>query len=143
MGFSAIHYAARGGRCAVIALLAARGADINAEDDCLSTPLHIATTGGHDAAVAVLLEIGAKTNKTNDSGYTPLHCAVMAGETRIARRLLACGAAPDARDLRGRTALQLAEDLADEGKDRSAVIRALHGGAAAPDSDSTQVPPLR
>ena len=139
LGFSAMHYAARAGRCAVLALLAARGADINAEDDCFSTPLHIAASGCHDAAVAVLLEIGAKTNKTNDCGYTPLHCAASAGASGVAERLLAAGAAPDARDLRGRTAARIAEELADEGMDRRNVLRALTGSAGSAAGPSAQV----
>ena len=56
-----LHLAAHNGHAAVVALLLARGADVDAEDVGSWTPLHRASEHGHSNVVSQLLECGAYT----------------------------------------------------------------------------------
>eukprot|EP00961_Rhodomonas_salina_P163764 2205757-Rhodomonas_salina.1 len=85
---SAMHTAAKHGRCAAIALLVAKGADINLQDDSDQTPLHVAAQEGHLAAMFVLLELGAATDAVDGRGFTPMHSAAKEGRQEAMRVLL-------------------------------------------------------
>ena len=54
----------------MIQLLAARGAEINCQDEDQETPLHWAADYGHAAAVKLLLTLGADTTIKNREGET-------------------------------------------------------------------------
>jgi hypothetical protein len=95
-------------RVAVLELLIARGANVNARDDRGRTPLHV---NAHDPkAAAVLLAHHADVNGRDGSGSTPLHyLATSRSDTSEAMRvLLDHGAEVDARDHSGYTPLLLA-----------------------------------
>ncbi|MGQ0503049.1 MAG: ankyrin repeat domain-containing protein [Panacagrimonas sp.] len=79
-----------------IELLAARGANVNAQNTRGVTALYLAAAGGHEASVAQLLALGADPNLATHTGTTPAKVAQIKGLSRIAdvlnavsRRLLA------------------------------------------------------
>src|SRR5687767_9227593 len=76
---AAIHEAASNGHAAVIRLLAAAGADVNANASTIEysagrsfTALHLAAIAGHADALRALLEAGANPNRKGE-GQMPLH----------------------------------------------------------------------
>jgi ankyrin repeat protein len=72
------------------------GADVNAFDDALGSPLSASATRGHLEAVRLLIEKGADVNVANKYGGTPLQDAVGSGKVDIVRLLLSKGADPNA-----------------------------------------------
>uniref|UniRef100_UPI003D81C575 Designed ankyrin repeat proteins,Ferritin heavy chain, N-terminally processed n=1 Tax=Homo sapiens TaxID=9606 RepID=UPI003D81C575 len=100
--------AARAGQDDEVAVLMARGAEVNAADDVGVTPLHLAAQRGHLAIVSVLLAFGASVNAADLWGQTPLHLAATAGHLEIVEVLLRSGASVNARDNIGHTPLHLA-----------------------------------
>ena len=67
-----MHHAAANGRCEVIELLLAKGADIEIQDRVGSTPLHIAAACGETRVVEQLLQNGANRNARTKLGrYAP------------------------------------------------------------------------
>jgi hypothetical protein len=68
---TALHQAARADYASAIALLAARGADINAKSTDGKTPLAVAKDGGHQEAAAALVAAGARTGKGKKRGRVP------------------------------------------------------------------------
>jgi cytochrome c len=115
----------------VVALLVARGADVNVANPLLGTPLHVAAATGNEATVLLLLERGASVTVARGAdGYTPLHAAAEPGRARVVRLLLDHGA--DVNSLThgriGAHALHLAEL-----RGRTEVAQMLReGGAMAP-----------
>lgn len=64
----------------VVKFLLESGADPNAEDVALNTPLHMATSSGANLdvkIVKILLGAGSNVNANNKSNLTPLHLAVL------------------------------------------------------------------
>lgn len=57
-GDRAIHHAAYGDEPAVVRVLAAAGADLNARSKRRQTPLHVAVNKGHVGVVKTLVELG-------------------------------------------------------------------------------------
>ena len=53
------------------------GADVNAIDENLDTPLHFAARRGFEKVVEILLKHGARKYFTNNKGQTPLQLAEM------------------------------------------------------------------
>jgi ankyrin repeat protein len=127
-GLTALHVAAEQGHAALVDLLIARGASVDAATRIGSyTPLHLAAMGAHADVASSLLRAGADVNAvTTNSGVTPLHLAAAAidgGATVEA--LLAHGADPNARESSaGQTPLMFAA-----AENRADAIRALlrHG----------------
>jgi ankyrin repeat protein len=101
-------------RKAIVELLIAQGADVDAVDDDGSTPLHCAAWpmyGGQPATVALvelLLARGANANATDDSGDTPLYIAAYVDEPDSVETLLKRHADPNIKDEDGMTALDRA-----------------------------------
>jgi len=89
-------------------LLLDRGADADAEDRHLATPLHIAASVGHGEAARKLIKCGASVCKEDRWGATPLHRAAANGQADMAEFLLSCGASIDAADEWGSTPLHRA-----------------------------------
>ena len=76
-----------------VALLLARGAEVNVRSALGNTPLHLAARPAISyRAVALLLEHGADPNATNHWGATPLMAAAAGGDIETIRLLLARGA---------------------------------------------------
>ncbi|MGC4005021.1 MAG: ankyrin repeat domain-containing protein [Pirellulales bacterium] len=82
-----------------------RGFDVNTRDHQGRTPLLHADD---DAVIVKLLEYQADPNVADEYGRTPLMNSASRGRSAGVERLLAAGAEIDARDRRGRTALNLA-----------------------------------
>lgn len=113
-GFMPIHLASFFGHAAAVALLAERGADVEAVSrhaQIKVTPLHSAVAGEGAAdprTVEALLEHGALPNATAELGGTPLHSAAANGDMELVRLLLEHGADPNAPREDGNTPLDLA-----------------------------------
>ena len=85
------------------------------------TPLHIApraTAVEGSNNVTTLIRYGADVNSQNFSRRTPLHSAARAGAVYCVRVLLQHGAKVEAKDVRGETALMVAEDTMFSGRCR-------------------------
>ena len=67
---SPLHLAALEGHIAVVELLLARGAAVNATSKYGDTPLHFAITHGHVEVVTALYKAGADVTVENDEGDT-------------------------------------------------------------------------
>jgi ankyrin repeat protein len=98
---------------AIIQLLLAKKADVHVVNVGGATPLHTASAFRADpSGVELLIQAGAEVNrKAPDSygGWTPLHGAAARGSANIVATLLKHGADPTARDAKGMTPLQVAE----------------------------------
>jgi ankyrin repeat protein len=74
----------------------AAGADPDAQNEDLETPLHRAAYKKCAACVSALLAAGADPNARDSSGWTPLHWVAISGCTDSGAALLATGASPSA-----------------------------------------------
>ena len=74
-GWTALHYAASGGHAAIVQLLLAHYAYIDAESPNGSTPLMMAAMYGSPEAVKLLLDAGADAKLKNARGLTALDFA--------------------------------------------------------------------
>jgi ankyrin repeat protein len=88
MGKTPLHEAAENGHKAVVALLLANKADIEAKDDEHQTPLGAAAALGKKDIVELLLAHGANVNG-NHILDTPLHVAAINGHEDVVELLLA------------------------------------------------------
>jgi len=89
-------------------LLLERGADANAEDRNLVTPLHIAASSGHSEVTRKLVKCGANVCKEDRWNVTPLHRAADNGQAEVVDILLRSGAGAGAVDEWGATPLHRA-----------------------------------
>jgi ankyrin repeat protein len=93
-------------RVQLIELLIAKGADVNHQDDDGATALIYAARNGDTEAVSVLLRNGALVNLADNDGKTALMKAAASSCTEeTVRALLSAGADLNARDHKGRNAL--------------------------------------
>jgi ankyrin repeat protein len=115
-GFSPLHFAAFFGQAEAVALLVARGAELDAHGTgwMTGTPLHSAASGRHLEAARRLLDAGADPNLRQSQGFTALHAAAEHGDAALVRLLLAHGADPTTRTDDGRDALAFAEGSGDD-----------------------------
>lgn len=90
------------------ALLLERGADFDAQDRHLSTPLHVAAAAGQGEAAKKLIKHGADVCKEDRWRGTPLHRAAQNGQIQLAELLLSSGAAIGSTDEWGATPLHRA-----------------------------------
>ncbi len=91
-GWSPLHYAATGGSAAIIKMLLARGATLEARSPNGSTPLMMAARYGNEEAVDALLAAGADRTAKNDLGMDASAFAASGGREQLAARLKATGA---------------------------------------------------
>jgi ankyrin repeat protein len=73
-------------------LLIEKGADVNAVDALLNTPLHLAALVDNREVAELLIEKGASVNAWNNRCWTPLHIAAYWNHTGIAELLIEKGA---------------------------------------------------
>lgn len=101
--------AARKGYYSTVQLLLDHGANISIRDSSGYLPLHDAALGGNADVMRTLIASGADLSAvTRDSGETALHIAASWGRVDVVRLLLAAGASTVAKDVRGRTPLEVA-----------------------------------
>ena len=92
-GWSPLHYAATGGSAAIVRLLLAKGALLEARSPNGSTPLMMAARYGNEEAVDALLAAGADRSLKNDLGMNAAAFAASAGRDKLAARLRVAAAA--------------------------------------------------
>lgn len=97
----------------VLALLAARGCDVNNADQDRATPLMEAAKGGA-AHIEALLAAGADIHARDAAGRDALMHAAEDQNREAVEILLAAGADPLARDRRNLTALQMSDRIRQE-----------------------------
>ncbi len=121
-GFTALHFAAFFGQGDAVALLLARGADVDAHGAgwMTGTALNSAASRERAAIAGQLLDAGADVNATQAQGFTALHSAAHNGDAALAAMLLSRGADPRLLTEDGRDALSFAEENGD-----TATIRLL------------------
>lgn len=108
-GRTALHYAAKVGREAVVKALLNHGADPNAQHvEFKHTPLHLSAKRGHALSSKFLLECGADPNAQNKFQRTPLHYAAEDGHESVVQMLLDAGADRTIVDKYGHTPSSLA-----------------------------------
>lgn len=100
--WTALHWAAIGGRADAAELLLAQGADPDARGQYDMGPLHWAALLGHDAVVRALAARGARLEARTLYGMTPLH---LAGTEAVVASLAEAGAKLEQRDNAGLTPL--------------------------------------
>ena len=106
MGFTPLHYAARG-NVELVQLLLEWGADIERADDCRSRPLHFAADTGAVDVIELLLDRGADI-EADSNGGTPLLCAAQKGQAEAIALLMDRGATCDPRKFLDGTPLEAA-----------------------------------
>ncbi|MET0383009.1 MAG: ankyrin repeat domain-containing protein [Burkholderiaceae bacterium] len=92
-GWSPLHYATTGGNAAIVKLLVAHGAPVDARSPNATTPLMMAAMYGSEGAVDALLAGGADRSLKNDEGLDAAAFAAKAGRDKLALRLKAENAA--------------------------------------------------
>jgi hypothetical protein len=131
----------------IIRLLLDKKADIHIVNSGGATPLHTASAFRADpSAVELLIQAGANVNGkalASFGGWTPLHGAAARNSAGIVAVLLKHGADPTARDAKGLTALQVAEQggFAEAAKVLRASAVATPPPVAAPPSAVIAPPP--
>jgi hypothetical protein len=80
------------GRCEVVKLLTAAGADVEAGTSSGATPLHNAVQQSNLCVVRALLDEGAEVDAPDRNGATPLQLAARRGGTEVVQLLLAADA---------------------------------------------------
>lgn len=93
-GCTAMHYAARKGNAAMVALLHLLGGRLDARDHGGATPLWVAAEAGQRAAALVLVALGSSLAAANREGISPLAVAYRQGRMGVAADLRDLGAPP-------------------------------------------------
>ena len=113
-GSTPLLLASQYGHTSVVQLLLDHNADLDARNSYGDTPLHCAAIESQLEVARLLLELNVKVNQLNDEGSTPLHRASESekeGSAVVVQFLLDHGADAQARNLRGKTASEIAHDL--------------------------------
>lgn len=114
-GFTPLHFAAFFGRPAAVALLLARGAEVDAVGRgwMTGTALHSAVSRSRSDIARILLDAGASPDIRQSGGWTPLHSAAANGDLASVELLLVTGADPTATNDDGRSVLDMATEHGD------------------------------
>ena len=106
-GYTPLHYAARGGHGAVVALLLQSGARVHARTAGGATALHRAAFAGQTQVCTQLLRAGAAPDAQDSDGDTALHKAAAQGHgNTVAALLKACPQAAAVRNRRGQQPIE-------------------------------------
>ncbi|NWH78613.1 ANR27 protein, partial [Piaya cayana] len=87
-GYTPLHIAAICGQTALVDLLVAKGAVVNATDYHGSTPLHLACQKGYQNVTLLLLHYKASSDIQDNNGNTPLHLACTYGHEDCVKALV-------------------------------------------------------
>lgn len=93
---------------AVVSVLLAAGANVNASDALAGCSLLAAVRNGHDTVIQQLVSAGAKLQLPQAELSSALCNAVAAGDAQLLRRYIAAGADVSLCDYNGQTALHVA-----------------------------------
>jgi F-type H+/Na+-transporting ATPase subunit beta len=104
IGHTPLQWATAAGDERLLAVLLARGADVNSRSRWSMSALHIGVAMRQMAAVHRLLAAGADVHAATNVGHTALHLAAIRNNPEAIAALLACGADPSVPDRHGRTA---------------------------------------
>jgi len=107
-GTTPLHWAVRTGQESAAELLLKAGADANAKDREMQTPLWMTASRNHPGMVPLLAAHGADLNAVSWNNTTPLEWAIANDGFAVAEELIACGADPHARAQDGQTLLHKA-----------------------------------
>jgi uncharacterized protein len=88
-GWTPLHYAATGPEPKTVALLLARGAELEAESPNKNTALMMAVRYGPEASVDLLLAQGADPKRVNAGGWNAAELAANEGREGLSKRLAA------------------------------------------------------
>ena len=120
-GTTALYWAARGDHLAIVRMLLAAGAKVDAADRYGITPLALAAVNGSAPVISALLEAGADANARVGDGETVLMAAARTGRADAAKLLLDRGADPNVREpSQGETAVMWAA-----GENHAEMVRLL------------------
>lgn len=108
-GQTALHLAVAAARLDMVRLMLRAGANPRLGDNRGLTPLHLAPSV---LITQALLEAGADPNTTTQAQDTPLHLAALNNRLGVIKTLVAAGADTGLLNQSGRTALDLAEEMA-------------------------------
>lgn len=86
-GWTPLHYAAIGPEPQTVALMLARGAELEAESPNKNTALMMAVRFGPEASVDLLLAQGADLKRVNAGGWNAVELAANAGREELSKRL--------------------------------------------------------
>ncbi|ELT91340.1 hypothetical protein CAPTEDRAFT_201917 [Capitella teleta] len=107
---TALHLASLAGHNKVVEALLQAGADVEARNCTLWTPLDCAAAKGWEKTVRVLLEADAPVDPMDKTKTTPLHLSSSRGHAGVVELLLKWHASVVQRDSEGRNCLDLAID---------------------------------
>jgi ankyrin repeat protein len=109
-GFTPLALASFFGHDQIVALLLARGAEVNAvsQNAMRVMPLHSAVAGQHLRVARALLAHGAEVNAAQAGDFTPLHGAAQNGQLEMVALLLSYGATVNPHSAGEQTPLALA-----------------------------------
>uniref|UniRef100_A0A0P4WR32 Uncharacterized protein n=1 Tax=Scylla olivacea TaxID=85551 RepID=A0A0P4WR32_SCYOL len=85
------------------------GADLNARDNSMRTPLHVSVLGKSTNIMKLLLDAGCDVQAVNDKGFSVLHIAALSGNEKAVQELRMAGVETDRKDSMG----LMPEDVAD------------------------------
>jgi uncharacterized protein len=91
-GWTPLHYAATGPEPKTVALMLARGAELEAESPNKNTALMMAVRYGPEASVDLLLAQGADLKRVNAGGWNAVELAANVGREVLSRRMAAMAA---------------------------------------------------
>lgn len=90
-GTTALHEAALSDSPTVVDMLVKAGADIDAPDKDMQTPLQYAAAEGLAGSALSLLSLGANARVADIHGLTPLHYAAFQGDARVVQAIVDLG----------------------------------------------------
>jgi ankyrin repeat protein len=139
-GNTPLHLAAQKGFQAVVEVLLASHADVNARNKTGATPLFCAVWNRQLKIIPMLLAAGADANLKDNGGLTAMTSAV-GRSPELVQALLAGGANPNAEDKDGRTLLSYAVDRGGA-RSSAAMLKLLLAAKADPNGGKVDAPLL-